>query len=148
MTKNEFMEYLYFLKEVFPRAKIPEKKEIIGVWYNGFENTRLEIAKTMAMMYLQEEQGGFNYSKLLQYKSKAMADKSQIEENRPIYDCKLCNGSGVVMVENIKKEHIYNYAYRCRCKNAQYYMNYPEITQEVIQDKDLIDGTFKIKKVI
>ena len=147
MTKNDFLEYLNFLKRVFPRAPIPKDKDIIGVWYKGFENTRIEIAKEMAMMYLQEEQGGFNYSKLLQYKSKAMAGKGQVEENRPIYDCKLCSGSGFVIVENFKKEHIYQYAYRCRCRNAQYYMNYPEITEEVIKGKRLTDGVFKIIKV-
>ena len=147
MTKNEFVEYLDFLERVFPKAPIPIDREIRAVWYKGFENTRIEIAKEMAIMYLQEEQGRFNYSKLLQYKSKAMAGNTQIEENRPIYDCKLCSGSGFVIVENFKKEHIYQYAYRCRCKNAQYYLNYPEITEEVIKGKRLIDGVFKIIKV-
>lgn len=143
MNKDEFMEYLVFLKKLFHRASIPNDKEIIAIWYKGFKNTRIEIAKEMAMLYLQEEQGSFNYSKLLQYKSKAMAGK-YIEENRQIYGCKICKGSGFVIVERPKKKHVYQYIYRCRCRNGQYYTGYPEITEELLKDKFLINGVFKL----
>lgn len=144
MDKYQFMEYLKFIKELFPRANIPTGKEAIGAWYKGFANTNIEIAKDMARMYLQEEQHSFNYAKLLQYKSKAMAGKSIFDVNRTKYECKLCNGEGVVIVENLIEKHIYKYAYRCTCKNSQYQMSYPELTQELIKDKVLVNGTFKV----
>ena len=86
MSKNEFMEYIRFLKELFPRANIPTSKEGLNVWYKAFENTHINVAKEMTQMYLQEEQNGFNYARLLAYKSRAMANKNSTENGSKFPD--------------------------------------------------------------
>ncbi len=67
MTKNEFVEYIGFLDKLF-NLNNAKDKEIMSAWYKSFENTYLTIAKEMAQMYLQEEQGRFRLAKLLEYK--------------------------------------------------------------------------------
>lgn len=97
MTKIEFIDYLTYLKGLFPKANIPKiaDKEIVGTWYKGFINTNLIIAKSMAEMYFQDEQNSFNYARLMQYKSKAMADKTYYDKPKgPV--CKLCGNTGYI----------------------------------------------------
>ena len=95
MTKNEFIDYLSYLKGLFPRVSVPTNKEIIAVWYKPFINTHLIIAKSMAEMYFQDEQNSFNYAKLLQYKSKAMADKTYYDKPKE-QECPWCGNTGYI----------------------------------------------------
>lgn len=118
MTKIEFIDYLTYLKGLFPKASIPKStdKEIIGIWYKGFINTNLIVAKSMAEMYFQDEQNSFNYARLMQYKSKAMADKTYYDKPKGS-ECKLCGNTGYIQFRgydpNIKADNdLYK---RCIC---------------------------------
>lgn len=148
MSKNEFMEYIRFLKELFPRANIPTSKEGLNVWYKAFENTHINVAKEMTQMYLQEEQNGFNYARLLAYKSRAMANKnSTFESDDKREQCMMCNSTGAVQVEVNKNGHIYLRFYKCKCENGSKFPDtFKLITDDLLKDKIFECGAFKIKR--
>lgn len=112
MTKNEFMEYLAFLSKLFS-FEAPTDKEILATWYKPLENTNLAIAKDMAQMYFKEEQGRFKLSKLLEYKTAAMAGKVYREPKSK--GCKLCKDTGYVGIERQFGTRIYEMQARCTC---------------------------------
>lgn len=132
MNKSEFMDYLNYLKKLFPKASIPSDKEIIGTWYKGFVNTNLIIAKNMAEMYFQEEQNSFNYAKLMQYKSKAMVDKTYYDKPKGEV-CKLCGNTGYIQFRgydpNVKADNdLYK---RCICNvGNNIRVDIAQVTQE------------------
>ena len=96
MTKDEFMTYVNYLNKLF-KFEMPDK-DILPAWYKPFEKTHIQIAKKMADMYFQEEEGRFKLSKLIQYKSRAM---NGVTYNEPKNEskCKLCKGTGFIQVE-------------------------------------------------
>lgn len=132
MIKTEFMKYLDFIKELFPRANVPTNKEIIAVWYKPFVNVNFNIAKDMAVMYLQEEQNSFNFARLLQYKTRAMADKTYYgEENTEV--CKFCGNTGYVQFRgyNNKAKCKIDVYKRCICSVGDSLIgNIAQVTQE------------------
>lgn len=72
MSKINFIDYLVYLKKLFPKASIPKftDKEIINVWYEGFQDISFEDAKKIANNYFKEEKLNFNYARLLEKKRK------------------------------------------------------------------------------
>ena len=146
MTKNEFMDYITFLKKLFPRANMPTDKDALAVWYKAFSNTHINIAKDMAQMYFKEEQGSFNYARLLQYKSRAMAGKAYIEKPVTKTNCKVCKGEGVVIVERLFDDRPYQYAYKCVCRSGELYPSFPPIRKELIENNYLEGGTWKVNR--
>lgn len=117
MSKQDFMKYLSFLKEVFPKANIPSNQEIIATWYKGFQSVSLDIAKNMGEMYFQDEQNAFNYARLLQYKSKAMAGETSYDKPQ-VKVCEVCGGTGWVQIrfyDSKVKSEIDKYK-RCNCE--------------------------------
>ena len=72
MNKKEFLEFLVYLRKLFPKADIPSDDiEIAEAWYEGFRKIGIVEAKRMANLYFQDEKGNFNYARLMQYKSNA-----------------------------------------------------------------------------
>ena len=145
MNKNEFMDYLKFVKDLFPRANVPVNKEIIGVWYKPFVNTHLQVAKEMAQMYFQDEENSFNFARLLQYKSKAMAGKTYFEESVKVNrSCPYCDGLGFVEIEERVKNRFYQHIYKCVCKGGERYPAYPKLNLEMLKDKEkYVSGVYK-----
>lgn len=149
MNKNEFMEYVSFLKELFPRVNIPKSKDGLTAWYKAFENTHINVAKEMAQIYLQEEQNGFNYARLLAYKSRVIANRGSLSESQDKkYECMICNSTGVVQVEVDVKGHTYLRFYRCNCENGTNISDkFKLVTEELLEDKIFECGVFKIKNM-
>lgn len=148
MTKGEFMEYLKYLKQIFPRASYPYSDKAIETWYKPFANTHIKVAENMAQMYFQEEQNSFNFARLLQYKSRAMAGKTEYEnsvtENK---NCEYCGGNGFVQIEEKVSGRIYQHTYRCLCSSGDKYPNFPKMDRSYLIGKEkYITGLFRIKE--
>lgn len=127
MNKKEFMEYLAFLSKLFS-FEAPTDIEVLATWYKPLEQTNILIAKEMAQMYFKEEQGRFKLSKLLEYKSRAMAGKTY-NEPKPKGSCEICEGTGIVQLEERHLGKIYLMALRCCCKLG--YDSLPRYTRQV-----------------
>ena len=140
MNKNEFMEYLKYLRQLFPTSTIipTNDKEVIATWYEGFKNTHLHIAKLMAQMYLQEEQKNFNYARLLSFKSKAMAGRTYKDNNIAKVKCDICDSLGVVQIDTIKSNKVYQTFYRCICNNGNQYSRYPLLDKSMLLNQDKV----------
>ena len=110
MTKTEFMTYVEYLNKLFG-IEIPEK-EVLPAWYKPFEKTNLHIAKKMADMYFQEEEGRFKLSKLIQYKSRAM-NGAAYHESKSGNVCHYCKNMGFIQVEVP-----YGHSYTTKCKRC------------------------------
>lgn len=133
MTKNEFMTYMDYLNKLF-KFDMPDK-EVLPAWYKPFERTNLYIAQKMADMYFQEEQGRFKLSKLIEYKSKAMAGriyKTEKEER-----CPICDNTGYVQVE-VPYRHTYTIqCKRCICEIGESIPKYVrQVTEEELKGID------------
>lgn len=136
MTKNEFMEYLKFLKQIFPRASYPYSDKAIETWYKPFANTHIKIAETMAQMYFKDEQNAFNYARLLQYKTKAMAGKVYYDNTaKSDKSCPYCDGNGFVQIEERIKNRFYQHTYQCVCSNGMKYPSFPKLDISMIEGK-------------
>ena len=146
MSKNEFMNYLEYLSKLF-EFNAPTDKEILATWYNNFKNTNMLIAKDMAQRYFKEETGRFKLSKLLNYKSAAMAGKTEYAAKEK---CPICFNTGFVQVEKKIKGRVYIMCMRCTCDNGQRLQsNIHEISKEIIDDRFLDDnGVFRIRKEV
>lgn len=135
MSKQEFIKYLAFVKELFPKANISSNPEIIATWYKGFENVSLDIAKNMGQMYFQDEQNTFNYARLLQYKSKAMASKTSYDIPQAKV-CEVCGGTGWVQIRlyNSKVKSEINKCKRCICEvGNNINSNLPQIEEDELR---------------
>ena len=132
MTKNEFMTYIDYLNKLF-KFEMPDK-DILPAWYKPFENTNMYIAKKMADMYFQEEQGKFKLSKLIEYKSKAMNGRIFFEKKDR---CPLCDNTGYIQVE-VPYRHTYTIkCKRCICEIGESLPNYiRQVTQEELKAID------------
>lgn len=86
MNKTEFLEYLKFLKKLFPSADIPKDKEIIGIWYEPFKKISYETAKKMATDYFKAETGNFNYARLLKCKPEPRSNAQAYQPAVSIFD--------------------------------------------------------------
>ena len=148
MTKNEFMEYTQYLGKIL-KISIPTDKDELAAWFEPFKNTHLEIGKKMAQLYLEKEQQGmFKLSKLLGYKSLAMAGKTY---NEPVKSsCSVCGGIGLVEIKPKAQEGKYPYIKNKRCLCAAGgmlpgYIN--QVTREELVDMEqLLNGTWLILK--
>lgn len=129
INKSEFLEYLEYLKSLF-EIKIPEDTEAINAWYKPFENTNLIIAKSMADMYLQNEQGRFKLAKLLEYKSRAMAGKTYFEDKER--ECEYCGNTGYIQVEIPYRDTYTITCKRCICPIGS---SIPEYVRRVTADE-------------
>ena len=110
MTKNEFITYLDYLNKLFKVEK-PDKT-VMEAWYKPFEKVNLHIAKKMADMYFQQETGKFKLSKLIEYKSKAMAGCTyKVQEGI----CPLCKNTGYIQIEVPYKTSYTTKCKRCIC---------------------------------
>ena len=134
MTKDEFMTYVNYLNKLF-KFEIPDK-EVLPAWYKPFEKTHLQIAKKMADMYFQEEEGKFKLSKLIQYKSRAM---NGVTYNEPKNEskCKLCKGTGFIQVEVPYRNTYTIKCKRCICEIGENLShNIRQVTQEELERID------------
>lgn len=124
------MEYLKKLFDI----KIPEK-ETLPAWYKPFENTHIIIAKKMADMYLQDEQGKFKLAKLLEYKSRAMAGKTYFENKEK--ECEYCGNTGYIQVEIPCRNAYTIVCKRCVCPVGTRIPEYVRrVTSEELKDLD------------
>ncbi len=119
------MEYLKKLFDI----KIPEK-DALPAWYKPFENTHMIIAKKMADMYLQDEQGKFKLAKLLEYKTRAMAGKTYFEDKGR--ECKFCGNTGYIQVEVPYRNSYTITCKRCICPIGS---SIPEYVRRVTADE-------------
>ena len=132
MTKNEFMTYVSYLNKLF-KFEMPDK-EVLPAWYKPFENTHLHIAKKMADMYFQDEQGRFKLSKLIEYKSRAM---SGVTFKEPINECTFCRNTGYIQVEIPYRNTYTTTCKRCLCSSGESLPKYiRQITREELQSID------------
>lgn len=133
MVKADFMEYLKYLEKTID-AKIPTDKETIQAWYEPFHFLHLDIAKKMARIYLQKESGYFKLSKLLEYKSLALAGVTFPEPKAG--GCPTCDGIGFVQIQlPLKTAGAYPYitCRRCYCSTGRKMPEYIKmVTQEQI----------------
>ena len=142
MNKDEFMNYLGYLRELFPYAKIPSNNSGIKAWYSPYINIPIEVAYNMADTYLQEEDGSFNYARLLSRKNRAFIN-TQDNDNKEIkkIPCKICDSLGFIEVETLvkvfkkSKPTIYTEVYRCNCKNGDRYRKYKAINTNILNGK-------------
>lgn len=137
MTKNEFMEYLKYLEKTIG-IQAPTDKEVLAAWYEPFQNIHIEIAKKMAKLYLQKEQGYFKLSKLLEYKSAAMAGVTYPEEQKK--SCPACFGTGYVQIETTTPNYPTPYisCRRCLCNMGNKLPNYiKQVTEEELRRMSL-----------
>lgn len=144
MTRNEFMRYLEFLKELFPNFKVPASKEALLEYYKPFERTTYDIAKRMAGIYLKNLNGPFKYAELLNLRTYA-SNGFEIEEK--LDDCKSCKNTGVILIEILKDGKSYDCAYRCNCGyGSKLWSGIPKIADDLflIRDKH-ISGVWKIR---
>lgn len=133
MTQGEFIDYLKFIEKTID-AKVPTDKESLDAWYKTFENTNVIIAKKMATMYLQKETGYFKLSKLLEYKSAAMAGATY--RDTPVTSCPACKGTGYIIVRPKHREDEYPYekCRRCCCSAGSKLPNYiVQVTPEELR---------------
>ena len=122
------MDYMEYLKKLFD-IKVPEK-DALPAWYKPFENTHMIIAKKMADMYLQDEQGKFKLAKLLEYKTRAMAGKTYAEDQEK--KCKLCGNTGYIQVEVPYRNSYTIICKRCVCPIGS---NIPEYVRRITADE-------------
>lgn len=133
INNNEFMDYLEYLKKLF-NIKTPEK-EVLPAWYKPFENTHLIIAKKMADMYLQEEQGKFKLAKLLEYKTRAMAGKTYFGDKGK--ECEYCGNTGYIQVEMPYRDTYTITCKRCVCPVGASIPGYVKrVTADELKDLD------------
>lgn len=143
MTKNEFVEYIGFLDKLF-NLNNAKDKEIMSAWYKSFENTYLTIAKEMARMYLQEEQGRFRLAKLLEYKSKAMAQKIYCEGDKGKESCPLCNDTGFIQIEVPYLSSYTTKCARCLCSTGRSLPEYIRlVTTKELEEGNLRNGVLR-----
>lgn len=132
MTKNEFMSYMDYLNKLF-KFEMPDK-DILPAWYKPFENTHLHIAKKMADMYFQEEQGKFKLSKLIEYKNRAMSGVTYKESKK---ECLFCRNTGYVQVEIPYRDTYTTTCRRCICEIGNSIPGYiRQITRDELKDID------------
>lgn len=148
MTKNEFVTYLDYLNKLF-RIEKPDTT-VMEAWYKPFEKTNLRIAKKMADMYFQEEEGKFKLSKLIQYKSKAMNGVTY-HEPKTGGVCPYCKDMGYIQVE-VPYLHSYTtMCKRCVCDvGNSLNHNIRQVTQEElkrIEKNGRIIRDYKLHKV-
>lgn len=146
MTKNEFMDYVKYLSELFD-FKAPTNKEVLATWYSGFKNTHINIAKDMAQRYFKEETGRFKIAKLLEYKSAAMAGKT---DYRVVDKCPICFNTGLVQVEKKIEGRLYEMCMRCTCANGQLLSENIRMVDKLLLDERQLDdnGVFRIIKEV
>ena len=131
MTKDEFMTYVNYLNKLF-KFEMPDK-DILPAWYKPFEKTHIQIAKKMADMYFQEEEGRFKLSKLIQYKSRAMNGVTYNEpQNYKV--CHLCKNTGFIQVEVPYRNTYTIKCKRCICEIGENLShNIKQVTQEELE---------------
>lgn len=120
MNKHEFMVYLKYLESTL-NVKVPTEKNAIQAWYEPFEHIHFEIATKMAKMYLRKETGNFKISKLLEYKSAAIAGATYPElEDVTRQKCDVCCDTGFVWIRpKDKKNGIeYDIFRKCTCSKG------------------------------
>ncbi len=146
MDKREFMDYLGYLSKLFG-FDAPTDKEILATWYSNFKNTNIIIAKDMAQRYFKEETGRFKIAKLLEYKSAAMAGKT---DYKIVDKCPLCFNTGFVQVEKKIKGRIYVMCMRCTCSNGQMLQEEINTVDKLLLDDRELDsnGVFRIRKEV
>ena len=100
MTKNEFMEYLSYIKKTLDVTP-PLDKETLQVWYEPYKNIPINLAKEMAKEYLKHETGFFKYAELLSYKDKVFREKAYRKEQEinQSPSCPLCGDTGFVQID-------------------------------------------------
>lgn len=140
MTKNEFMNYLEYMKNTLGDGiRVPSgtDRESLAAWYDPFKNMPLEIGKAIVREYLKHESGYFSLAKLLSYKESVC--KKKMYNDKPIdHSCPLCGGTGFVQFAD---ELNYSLCRRCTCGAGSQLPNYiKQVTQDDIANLKSFQG--------
>ena len=147
MEKKEFVDYIKYINKVFDTNIDVSDKELMSTYYKPFEKIHMNVAKDMAQKYMQTETGKFKLAKLLEFKSACLKGKTWID-NSNNKNCKLCAGTGFVIVEEDHNGKIYEMWKKCNCKQGDLLPNYINKIDESVVYTHYVDfkGVFRLEK--
>lgn len=147
MEKKEFIDYMKYINKVFSTNIDISDKELMATYYKPFEKIHINIAKEMAEKYMQAETGRFKLAKLLEYKSACLKGKTWSDDINT-NDCKLCAGTGFVIVEEAFNGRVYERWKKCNCKQGDLLPGYIRKFDESIIHTHYRDykGVFRLEQ--
>lgn len=124
----------------------PSDPEIIKAWHKPLEKTNLIIAKEMAQMYFREEKGRFNFARLMEYKTRAMAGRTY-HEPKDHKECEYCRNTGWVQMEERIGPRIYEIWRRCCCRYGdELPKNIKQISPFEVEGMFLDRGVYRLEE--
>jgi hypothetical protein len=114
MTVAQFQEFYECLQEMFNMENLTVKG--LKVWSTAFANVDFRVANQMFQIYVLTDSRKPKPWDLLKHKEQAIRELHKMGQQveKQMEECKYCNNTGIVLVENELGDEV---GYKCTCKN-------------------------------